>query len=326
MAKRRTIATFIAAGFIIAAIPAYAMFIPHGGDQEDRMDNSGHGGHGGHDDRADPSDRHAGDASHDHSATSDHADHHDAATHQAHMAIRAAVAATTRTEANRARDIWRHPVETLSFFGVAPGETIVELFPGGGWYSEILAPLTANGGRYYAAGGVERGLGGIRALQTASPTLYSGVQYAQFPASAAGPAVPDGSADLVLTFRNVHNLRFAGLDQTANAFRQIFAMLKPGGRLGIVDHRLPEEMDSVLEETSGYMKRSSVVAFAEAAGFQLVAESDINANPRDTHLHPRGVWTLPPVSRGAAEDPDRDRYTAIGESDRMTLLFIKPAQ
>lgn len=244
--------------------------------------------------------------------------------HQAHMAIRDAVAATTRTEANRARDQYRHPAETLQFFRVSPSDTVVELFPGGGWYSEILAPLTANSGHYYAAGGVERGLNGVRALQTANPTLYSGVQFAQFPASAAGPTVPDGSADVVLTFRNIHNLRFAGLDQTAAAFRQMFAMLKPGGRLGIVEHRLPEEMDSALEETSGYMKRSSVVDFAEAAGFQLVAESDINANPRDTHLHPRGVWTLPPVSRGAAEDPDRDRYLAIGESDRMTLLFVKP--
>jgi predicted methyltransferase len=102
-------------------------------------------------------------------------------------------------------------------------------------------------------------------------------------------------------------------------------MLRPGGRLGIEEHRLPETMDSALEETSGYMKVSSVRAFAEAAGFRFVGASEINANPRDTHDHPRGVWTLPPVSRGAAEDPNRDRYLAIGESDRMTLLFVKPA-
>ncbi len=254
------------------------------------------------------------------------AQHGGSEEHHAHAAIEAAVAASTRTEANRARDQYRHPAETLQFFRVSPSDTVVELFPGGGWYSEILAPLSRNSGHYYAAGGVERGLNGVRALLAANPELYGAVQFAQFPASAAGPGVPDGSADVVLTFRNVHNLRFAGLDQTAAAFRQMFAMLKPGGRLGIVEHRLPEEMDSALEETSGYMKRSSVVDFAEAAGFQLVAESDINANPRDTHLHPRGVWTLPPVSRGAAEDPDRDRYTAIGESDRMTLLFVKPAQ
>ena len=258
-----------------------------------------------------------------------HAGHagHDAATHAAHGAIAAAVAAPTRTEANRARDRWRNPVETLNFFRVQPNETIVELFPGGGWYTEILAPLAANGGgRYIAAGNMERGLNAVRTRQTSNPELYGAAQLAAFPATEAGPNVPDGSVDVVLTFRNVHNLRFAGLDQTAAAFRQMFAMLKPGGRLGIVEHRLPETMDSALEETSGYMKRSSVVAFAEAAGFRLVAESEINANPADTHDHPRGVWTLPPVSRGAAEDPNAARYLAIGESDRMTLLFVKPAE
>lgn len=250
---------------------------------------------------------------------------HDDATHAAHGAIAAAVAAPTRTEANRARDVWRNPVETLSFFRVQPSDTIVELFPGGGWYTEILAPLAANGGgRYIAAGNLERGLNAVRTRQTANPELYGAAQLASFPAIEAGPNVADGSVDVVLTFRNIHNLRFAGLDQTAAAFRQMFAMLKPGGRLGIVEHRLPETMDSALEESSGYMKRSSVVAFAEAAGFRLVAESDVNANPRDTHDHPRGVWTLPPVSRGAAEDPDAARYLAIGESDRMTLLFVKP--
>ena len=264
-----------------------------------------------------------------HAGHTDHAAHagHDAATHAAHSAIAAAVAAPTRTEANRARDIWRHPAETLNFFRLQPNETIVELFPGGGWYTEILAPLAANGGgRYIAAGNLERGLNAVRTRQTANPELYGAAQLASFPATEAGPNVPAGTADVVLTFRNIHNLRFAGLDQTAAAFAQMFAMLKPGGRLGIVEHRLPEAMDSALEETSGYMKRSSVVAFAEAAGFRLVAESDINANPADTHDHPRGVWTLPPVSRGAAEDPNAARYLAIGESDRMTLLFVKPAE
>ncbi len=260
----------------------------------------------------------------DHSGHADHADH---AAHAAHMAINAAVNAPTRAEANRARDMWRHPAETLSFFRIQPHETVVELWPGGGWYTEILAPLaSAGGGTLYAAAPFERGLGGVRRLQETNADVYGQVRLAQFPMTegSTNPGVPDGSADVVLTFRNVHNWRFGGLDNTANAFRQIFAMLRPGGRLGIVEHRLPEEMDSALEERSGYMKRSSVVAFAEAAGFRLVAESDVNANPRDTHDHPRGVWTLPPVSRGAAEDPDRDRYLAIGESDRMTLLFVKP--
>lgn len=241
-------------------------------------------------------------------------------------AISQAVAAPTRTPANLARDRYRNPAATLAFFQVAPTDTVVELFPGGGWYTEILVPLTAQNGRYIAAGQWERGLNNVRRMMTSTPATYGNAQLAEFPAPAgsANPRVPDGSVDVVLTFRNVHNLRFAGLDQTAEAFRQMYAMLKPGGRLGIVDHRLPEDMPSTMEETSGYMKRSSVVAFAEAAGFRLVGESDVNANPRDTHDHPRGVWTLPPVSRGAAEDPDRDRYTAIGESDRMTLLFVKP--
>lgn len=244
-----------------------------------------------------------------------------------HEAIAAAVAASTRTAANVARDRYRHPVETLTFFGVRAGDTVVELFPGGGWYTEILAPLVAGGGgTYYAAGQWERGLAAVRTLQTADPAVYGQAKLAEFPAApgSTNPSVPAGSADIVLTFRNVHNLRFAGVDRANAAFAEMFAMLKPGGRLGVVEHRLPEDMPSAMEESSGYMKRSSVIAFAEAAGFRLVAESDVNANPRDTHDHPRGVWTLPPVSRGAAEDPDRDRYLAIGESDRMTLLFVKP--
>ncbi len=240
-------------------------------------------------------------------------------------ALTAAVEAPTRTAANRARDQYRNPAATLAFFQVRPNETVVELFPSGGWYTEIVAPmLRAGGGRYFAAGQWERGLNGVRTMQTANASIYGGIQLAEFPAAGTNPSVPAGTADVVLTFRNIHNLRFAGLDQTANAFRQMFAMLRPGGRLGIVEHRLPETMASTLEETSGYMKRSSVVAFAEAAGFRLVAESEINANPRDTHDHAQGVWELPPALRGATTDEERARRRAIGESDRMTLLFVRP--
>ena len=114
------------------------------------------------------------------------------------------------------------------------------------------------------------------------------------------------------------------MDKTAEAFQQIYAMLKPGGVLGVVDHRLPEAMDSALEEKSGYMKRSSVVAFAEAAGFKLAGESEVNANPRDTHDYEKGVWSLPPTLTN--KDVDREKYVAIGESDRMTLKFVKPAR
>ena len=239
-------------------------------------------------------------------------------------AIAAAVAAPTRSPANIARDKYRHPAGTLAFFGVKPGDTVVELWPGGGWYTEILAPLSkAGGGTLYAAAPWEKGLNRLKEWQGAKPDVYGALKLAEFPATGAGPKVPDGSADFVLTFRNIHNWRFGGKDNTAEAFRQIYAMLKPGGVLGIEEHRLPEDMDSALEEKSGYMKRSSIVAFAEAAGFKLAGESDINANPKDTHDYPDGVWTLPPTL--TKKDVDRDKYLAIGESDRMTIKFVKPA-
>ncbi len=239
-------------------------------------------------------------------------------------AIAAALAAPTRTPANVVRDQYRHPAETLAFFGVDGSGTVVELWPGGGWYTEVLAPLVkAGGGTLYAAAPWERGLNRVKEKQAANAEVYGGIKLAAFPNDGTGPKVPDGSADVVLTFRNVHNWRFGGTDNTANAFRQIYAMLKPGGILGVVDHRLPEEMDSALEEKSGYMKRSSIVAFAEAAGFKLAGESDVNANPRDTHDYEKGVWTLPPTLTEG--EKDKAKYLAIGESDRMTLKFVKPA-
>ena len=238
--------------------------------------------------------------------------------------IAAAVAAPTRTPANTARDVWRHPAETLAFFGVKPGDTVVELWPGGGWYTEILAPLTkAGGGTLYAAAPWDKGLTRLKAKQAADAATYGAVKLAEFPATGAGPKVPDGSADVVLTFRNVHNWRFDSKDNTAEAFRQIYAMLKPGGVLGVEEHRLDEKDDPAKEEKSGYMKQSSIIAFAEAAGFTLAGKSEINANPKDTKDYPQGVWTLPPTLKEG--DANRDTYLAIGESDRMTLKFVKPA-
>ena len=239
-------------------------------------------------------------------------------------ALAAAVAAPTRTPANLARDKYRHPAETLAFFGVKPGDTVVELWPGAGWYTEILAPLAkAGGGTLYAAAPWDRGLNRVKAKQTENADVYGAVKLAEFPNAGTNPKVPDGSADVVLTFRNVHNWRFDGKDNTAEAFKQIFAMLKPGGTLGIVDHRLNESDDSAKEEKSGYMKESSIIGFAEAAGFKLAGKSEINANPKDTKDYPKGVWTLPPTL--AEGDANRDTYLAIGESDRMTLKFVKPA-
>src|SRR3546814_3053710 len=192
----------------------------------------------------------------------------------------------------RIRDL-SSDVCSSDLFGVKPGDTIVELWPGGGWYTEILAPLTrAGGGTLYAAAPAGR-LKTIEAWRTGKPDDYGAVRLAEFPHK-GGAKDSDGSADVVLTFRNDHNWRFGGSDNTVEAFQQIYAMLKPGGTLGVVDHHLPEAMDSALEEKSGYMKRSSVVGFAEAAGFKLAGDSDINANPKDTHDYPGGVWTQPP--------------------------------
>jgi predicted methyltransferase len=243
-------------------------------------------------------------------------------------ALAAAIAAPGRTPANVARDRYRHPLQTLSFFGVRPSDTVVEIWPGGGWYTEILVPYLRRGGGSYWAVDMENGLAGITRMMNADPMRYGRVQTAVFPAFApADHRFPDGAADVVLTFRNVHNwqmgARHEGRPYTEEAFRQMFAMLRPGGTLGVVDHRLPESADAARERTSGYVKVSTVRRLAEGAGFRFVAASEINANPRDTADWPRGVWTLPPALR--LGDRDRARYLAIGESDRMTLRFVKPA-
>jgi len=239
----------------------------------------------------------------------------------AETALDIAIAAPTRTPANVARDRYRHPAETLTFFGARPTDTIVEIWPGGAWYTEILAPYASGRGTYWAAG-PERQLTGARALAAKDVAVYGKTRFAAFPAAAGEARVPDGSADIVLTFRNVHNWLGAKPPIAEDAFRQMHAMLKPGGTLGVVEHRLPEEADSARERTSGYVKVSTVRRLAEAAGFRFVGASEINANPRDTKDWPNGVWSLPPSLRGG--DVDRDKYLAIGESDRMTLKFVKP--
>ena len=236
--------------------------------------------------------------------------------------IATAVAAPTRTPANVARDRYRHPAETLAFFGVRPTDTVVEVWPGGGWYTEILAPLTARSGVYYGAGPWPKGVDAVRVLQAKNMAAYGKIKLAALPAAAGAPSVPDNSADVVLTFRNVHNWRFGGQDRAKAMFAEMFRMVKPGGTLGVVEHRLPESRDSAAEEKSGYMKTSSVIAFATAAGFKLAGKSEVNANPKDTADWPEGVWTLPPTYQ--LKDVDRAKYAAIGESDRMTLKFVKP--
>ena len=243
-------------------------------------------------------------------------------------ALDAAVASSTRTPANVQRDRYRNPAATLAFFGVRPSDTVVEIWPGGGWFTEILAPyVRQGGGTYYAVGMGEQQLRRVNEWKSARPELYGSIQTAIFPSFApTDTRVPDGTADFVLTFRNVHNWRMGSgrnnQDYSVEAFRQMFAMLKPGGILGIEDHRLPEGADIGRERSSGYIKVSTVRQLAEQAGFRFVGSSEVNANPRDTADWPQGVWTLPPSLR--LGEQDRERYVAIGESDRMTLKFMKP--
>jgi len=245
-------------------------------------------------------------------------------------ALQASISASTRTPANVTRDKYRHPLETLSFFGVKPTHTVVEIWPGGGWYTEILAPYLASGGGKLHAVAPDWGRSGIDKLKAANPAVYGSTQVADFPVfDSAGTKVPDGSADVVLTFRNVHNWRMGyrredKQDYSAEAFRQAYAMLKPGGVLGVVDHRLPESASAERERTSGYIKTSTVRRLAEQAGFTFAGSSEVNANPKDTADWPNGVWTLlPSLQLG---EQDRAKYVAIGESDRMTLKFVKPAR
>jgi len=243
------------------------------------------------------------------------------------------LAGAHRPGEERARDQYRHPKETLLFFGAEPSMTVVEVWPGGGWYSNVIAPfLAAGGGAYYAAGldpaSSERNASAVadfEAKYKGDASLYGTVNLT---ALSDATIAPDDSADLVLTFRNVHNWMGAG---TADAnFAKFYAALKPGGVLGVVEHRAPEDAPAGFEGSSGYVKESTVITFAEAAGFELEARSEINANPADTKDHPFGVWTLPPVRRSSEvrgeETPgfDRAKYDAIGESDRMTLKFRKP--
>jgi predicted methyltransferase len=179
------------------------------------------------------------------------------------------------------------------------------------------------GGTLYVAAPSDRGFQGFRRLIDREQPLYSRAQLVTFPVREAGQTgVPAGSADVVLTFRNVHNWMMGDQPYAELAFQQIFAMLKPGGVLGIEEHRLPESASAERERTSGYVKVSTVRRLAEQAGLQFAGSSEINANPRDTTDYPQGVWTLPPTFR--LGDQDRAKYVAIGESDRMTLKFVKP--
>ena len=241
-----------------------------------------------------------------------------------------AVAAASRTEANVARDRYRHPAETLRFFQVEPDMTVVEIWPGGGWYTEILAPLLAEKGKLFVAlySDTAEGLPAyqprlnkaMRDRFKADPAVYGKVEITHLHLPDETQVAPEGSADRVLTFRNVHN--WLADDQAEDAFRAFFKALKPGGLLGVVEHRAKPGTDLETMKNSGYVTEEKVKELAKQAGFEFVAASEINANPKDDANHPRGVWTLPPTL--ALGEQNRERYLAIGESDRMTLLFRKP--
>lgn len=237
------------------------------------------------------------------------------------VAIDAAVSAGTRTPTNTARDRYRNPAETLAFFQVKPTDTVVELWPGGGWYTEILAPYLKAGRLIGVA--PANGLRGVEGLKAKDASTYGRVETAPYDPAAGRTSIDPSSVDVVLTFRNVHNWRMGGVENAEKVFAEAYRVLKPGGVLGVVEHRLPEDRDSAAEEKSGYMKVSSVIALAQKAGFTVDGQSEVNANPKDTADWPEGVWTLPPALR--LKDVDRAKYMAIGESDRMTIRFRKPA-
>ena len=252
------------------------------------------------------------------------------AAEETSTALASVLKGSWRSEANTARDGYRHPAETLEFFGVSPGETVVEITPGGGWYAEILAPYLHDAGQYVAAvvdpAAVAEGRGrdyqqksksSLEAKFDANPAQYGKAKVVAYDPKAPvlGPA---NSADTVLTFRNVHNWRSSG--QAEGMFKGFYEVLKPGGVLGVVEHRA--KGDVAADDKSGYVGQAQVIALAEAAGFKLADKSEINANPLDTKDYPGGVWTLPPSNSHDAADAAK--YKAIGESDRMTLRFVKP--
>jgi predicted methyltransferase len=245
-----------------------------------------------------------------------------AGTAYADDALKAVIAGEHRG-ANAARDGARHPYETLSFFGIKPTMTVVELVPGGGWYTEILAPYLREKGKYIGAAPApdKKSAMALRAKLDANPALYGKAVTAVFEPPSRYEIAPANSVDMVLTFRNLHNWVGDGEPALKTTFREIYKVLKPGGVLGVVDHRLPMAMKQDEKASSGYVHEAYVIKLAESAGFKLAGKSEVNANPKDTADHEKGVWTLPPVL--ANKDKDREKYTAIGESDRMTLKFVK---
>jgi predicted methyltransferase len=241
--------------------------------------------------------------------------------------LKEVIAGDHRSAENKARDKYRHPYETLTFFGIRPDMTVVEIYPGRGWYTQILAPYLKGSGTLYVAEPpvnpsseeAQRSRAAYDEMLSSAPALYGDVKRTKL--AEGSDIAPPGSADLVVTFRNVHNWM---RDGTADdVFAAMFKALKPGGVLGLAEHRGDPTVPQDPKGSKGYVNEDYVIALAEKAGFKLAEKSEINANPKDTKDYPKGVWTLPPSLR--LGDEDKDKYLAIGESDRMTLKFVKPA-
>lgn len=240
------------------------------------------------------------------------------------------LAGAHRSEANRARDPFRHPKETLEFFGIRRDMTVMEIWPGaGGWYTEVLAPLLKDEGRYIAAGWdpnseikfVQDGVKSFQAKLESAPELYGKVQVTALQLPNAMSPVPAESVDMVLTFRNLHN--WMAREGAATAMlKAMYDALKPGGVLGVVDHRANPALPPDASAKAGYVNEQQAIDLVKSVGFEYLGSSEVNANPKDTKDYEQGVWTLPPTYR--LGDKDRARYAAIGESDRFTLKFRKP--
>jgi predicted methyltransferase len=235
-----------------------------------------------------------------------------------------------RTPAYAQRDVYRHPRQTLGFFEVTTASNVVEIWPGGGWYTEILAPLLKDHGKFYAAHFnadsdivyFKKSRASYNDKLAANAQVYGQVTVTDLMPPTYTVIAPAASVDVVVTFRNVHNWMKAGNESAILA--AIYSALKPGGVLGIVEHRAKPGTDEKTMIASGYVTEARVKAMAASAGFEFVAGSEINANSKDSADYPKGVWTLPPSLR--LGDEGRAQYIAIGESDRMTLKFVKPGE
>ena len=244
------------------------------------------------------------------------------------MTLQSLATGDHRSDDNIARNTWRHPVETLEFFGLEADTTVIEILPSTGWYTEIIAPYVRDQGKYYAAhfspnaalDYMPRIRGLFEEKISSDPENYGRITVRSLNPPHEVIIAPPESADMALTFRNVHNWIMAG--QQHEFFAAFFAALKPGGTLGVVEHRARPGASMEVMETTGYVTEAYVKEVAAAAGFEFVESSEINANARDDTDHPEGVWSLPPTYRMG--EANRADFTAIGESDRMTLKFIKP--